>query len=59
MSLLNYQRAAIDRLASREEQLYCYRYLDNCSWEEISRMLNVSLRNRMGGSALQKFLVPD
>ena len=37
--------AAIDRLASREEQLVLrYRYLDNCSWEEISRMLNVSLR---------------
>ena len=48
--------AAIDRLASREEQLVLrYRYLDNCSWEEISRMLNVSLRtvHRIHGSALQ------
>ena len=50
--------AAIDRLASREEQLVLrYRYLDNCSWEEISRMLNVSLRtvHRIHGSALQNF----
>ena len=54
--------AAIDRLASREEQLVLrYRYLDNCSWEEISRMLNVSLRtvHRIHGSALQNFSVPD
>lgn len=54
--------AAIDRLASREEQLVLrYRYLDNCSWEEISRMLNVSLRtvHRIHGSALQHFSVPD
>ena len=38
-----------------------YRYLDNCSWEEISRMLNVSLRtvHRIHGSALQNFSVPD
>src|SRR5699024_9605379 len=46
--------AAIDSLASREEQLVLrYRYLDNCSWEEISRMLNVSLRtvHRIHGSA--------
>ena len=54
--------AAIDRLASREEQLVLrYRYLDNCSWEEISRMLNVSLRtvHRIHGSALQNFSVPN
>ena len=54
--------AAIDRLASREEQLVLrYRYLDNCSWEEISRMLNVSLRtvHRIHGSALQNFSVSD
>lgn len=54
--------AAIDRLASREEQLVLrYRYLDNCSWEEISRMLNVSLRtvHRIHGPALQNFSVPD
>ena len=54
--------AAIDSLASREEQLVLrYRYLDNCSWEEISRMLNVSLRtvHRIHGSALQHFTAPD
>lgn len=54
--------AAIDSLASREEQLVLrYRYLDNCSWEEISRMLNVSLRtvHRIHGSALQHFTASD
>ena len=52
----------IDMLDSHEEQLVLrYRYLDNCSWEEISRMLNVSLRtvHRIHGSALQNFSVPD
>ena len=52
----------IDKLESRDEQLVLrYRYLDNCSWEEISRMLNVSLRtvHRIHGSALQNFSVPD
>ena len=55
-------KAQADRLPSREEQLVLrYRYLDNCSWEEISRMLNVSLRtvHRIHGSALQNFSVPD
>ena len=54
--------AAIDSLASRDEQLVLrYRYLDNCTWDEISRMLNVSLRtvHRIHGSALQHFSVPD
>src|SRR5699024_8781429 len=54
--------AEMDRLASREEQLVLrYRYLYNCSWEEISRMLNVSLRtvHRIHGSALQNFSVPN
>ena len=48
--------------ATREEQLVLrYRYLDNCSWEEISRMLNVSLRtvHRIHGAALQNFIIPD
>ena len=52
----------IDMLDSHEEQILLrYRYLDNCSWEEISRMLNVSLRtvHRIHGSALQNFSVPD
>ena len=53
---------AIDMLESRDEQLVLrYRYLDDCTWEEISRMLNVSLRtvHRIHGSALQNFSVPD
>lgn len=53
---------AIDVLESRDEQLVLrYRYLDDCTWEEISRMLNVSLRtvHRIHGSALQNFSVPD
>ncbi len=53
---------AIDKLENREEQLVLrYRYLDDCTWEEISRMLNVSLRtvHRIHGSALQNFSVPD
>ena len=53
---------AIDKLDSRDEQLVLrYRYLDDFTWEEISRMLNVSLRtvHRIHGSALQNFSVPD
>ena len=53
---------AIDALEMRDEQLVLrYRYLDNCTWEEISRMLNVSLRtvHRIHGSALQHFSVPE
>ena len=52
---------AIDMLASRDEQLLLrYRYLDDFTWEEIARMLNVSLRtvHRIHGSALQNFIVP-
>lgn len=50
------------KLENRDEQLVLrYRYLDDCTWEEISRMLNVSLRtvHRIHGSALQNFSVPD
>ena len=53
---------AIDKLENRDEQLVLrYRYLDDCTWEEISRMLNVSLRtvHRIHGSALQNCSVPD
>ena len=52
----------IDMLENREEQvLLRYRYIDGFSWEEISRMLNVSMRtvHRIHGSALQNFTVPD
>ena len=54
--------AAICMLENRDEQLVLrYRYLDGFTWEEISRMLNVSLRtvHRIHGSALQNFSVPD
>lgn len=53
---------AIDALEMRDEQLVLrYRYLDDCTWEEISRMLNVSLRtvHRIHGSALQHFSVAE
>lgn len=53
---------AIDKLENRDEQLVLrYRYLDDCTWKEISRMLNVSLRtvHRIHGSALQNFSVPN
>ena len=62
MCLKDAINVAIDSLASREEQLVLrYRYLDNCSWEEISQMLNVSLRtvHRIHGSALQHFTASD
>lgn len=54
--------AAIDKLEDRDEQLLLrYRYLDNFTWEEISHMLNVSLRSvhRIHSMALQHFSVPD
>ena len=53
---------AIDKLEDRDEQLLLrYRYLDNCTWEEISHMLNVSLRSvhRIHSMALQHFSVPN
>ena len=52
----------IDMLASHEEQMVLrYRYLDNCTWEEIAAMVNVSLRtvHRIHGSALQNFPLPE
>ena len=53
---------AIDKLDNRDEQLLLrYRYLDNCTWEEIAAMLNVSIRSvhRIHGTALQHFSVPN
>ena len=53
---------AIDKLDNRDEQLLLrYRYLDNCTWEEIAAMLNVSIRSVhcSHGMALQHFLVPN
>lgn len=52
----------ITLLPNREEQLVLrYRYVDSCSWDEISSMLNVSLRtvHRIHGSALRNFSVPE
>lgn len=53
---------AIDKLENRDEQLLLrYRYLDNCTWEEIAAMLNMSIRSvhRIHSMALQHFLVPN
>lgn len=53
---------AIDKLENRDEQLLLrYRYLDNCTWEEIAAMMNVSIRSvhRIHGMALQHFSVPN
>lgn len=52
----------IDMMDSREEQtLLRYRYIDGFTWEEIARVMNVSLRtvHRIHGAALQNFIVPD
>ena len=54
--------ARIDLLADSEEQLALrYRYIDNCTWEEIENLMTVSERTvfRIHGSALQHFSVPD
>ncbi len=52
----------IDMLESYEEQMVLrYRYIDNCTWEEIEHMMNVSERTvfRIHGSALAHFPMPD
>jgi DNA-directed RNA polymerase specialized sigma24 family protein len=52
----------IDTIDSPEEQLVLrYRYVDNCTWEEIESLMNVSERTvfRIHGSALQHFPMPD
>jgi predicted DNA-binding protein (UPF0251 family) len=52
----------IDMVASPEEQLVLrYRYVDNCTWEEIGTLMNVSERTvfRIHGSALQHFPMPE
>ena len=52
---------AIDMLDSKEEQLLLRcRYMDNMSWEEIGKMMNVSIRtvHRFHSSALQNLFVP-
>ena len=51
----------IDTIADPEEQLLLYRYFDNCAWEEIETLMNVSERTvyRIHDSALQHFPVPE
>ena len=54
--------ARINLLSDHDEQLVLrYRYIDNCTWEEIAGFINVSLRtvHRIHGSALQHFSVPN
>ncbi|MBS5544387.1 MAG: sigma-70 family RNA polymerase sigma factor [Lachnospiraceae bacterium] len=54
--------AAIDKLENQEEKLVLrYRYLDECTWEEIGRMLHMSERSvyRLHGMALKNFTVPE
>lgn len=54
--------ARIHLLTDHDEQLVLrYRYIDNCTWEEIAGIINVSVRtvHRIHGSALQHFSVPD
>lgn len=51
----------ISLLPNHDEQLVLrYRYIDNCTWEEIAGFINVSLRtvHRIHGTALLNFPVP-
>lgn len=50
------------QVSDREERLLLtYRYLNNCTWEEIAEKLHVSNRtvHRIHASALKNFSVPD
>lgn len=52
----------ISLLSDHDEQLVLrYRYIDNCTWEEVAGFINVSLRtvHRIHGIVLQHFPVPD
>jgi DNA-directed RNA polymerase specialized sigma subunit len=52
----------INMLSDHDEQLVLrYRYIDNCTWEDIAGILNVSVRtvHRIHGSALQNFPMPE
>ena len=53
---------SIEKVSDREERLLLtYRYLNNCTWEEIAERLHVSNRtvHRIHASALKNFSVPD
>ena len=55
-------RGSIETVSDREERLLLtYRYLNNCTWEEIAEKLHVSNRtvHRIHASALKNFSVPD
>lgn len=52
---------SIEKVGDREERLLLtYRYLNNCTWEEIAEKLHVSNRtvHRIHASALKNFSVP-
>ena len=62
ISLRDELSVRIHLLEDHDEQLVLqYRYIDNCTWEEIAGIINVSVRtvHRIHGSALQHFSVPD
>ena len=53
---------SVEKVSDREERLLLtYRYLNNCTWEEIGERLHVSNRtvHRIHASALKNFSVPD
>lgn len=53
---------SLEHVSDREERLLLtYRYLNNYTWEEIGRRLNVSNRtvHRIHASALKNFIVPN
>ena len=53
---------SIEKVSDREERLLLtYRYLNNCTWEEIAEKLHVSNRtvHRIHASALKNFSMPD
>lgn len=62
IGLRNEINKRINLLSDHDEQLVLrYRYIDNCTWDEIAGFINVSLRtvHRIHGSALQHFSVPN
>lgn len=53
---------AIERVSDVDERLLLrYRYINNTSWDDIAKALNVSSRtvHRIHASALQNFVVPQ
>lgn len=53
---------AIEQVSDVDERLLlCYRYINNISWDDIAKALNVSSRtvHRIHASALQNFVVPE